>query len=165
MQQASWFASSRSNEWYTNREMVDRVISVLGVIDLDPCSNPPPYNVPATLHYTSRENGLTQPWHGKVFCNPPYSAMPSWMAKLAREVREGHTAEAIALVPARTETRWFLTMWEADALCFWFNRLYFLGGTGGRSPFASVVGYFGRRRKRFTEVFGEVGKIVYPKVV
>jgi hypothetical protein len=85
------------------------------------------------------------------------------MAKLEREIREGHTAEAIALVPARTETRWFLTMWEADALCFWFNRLYFLGGTGGRSPFASVVGYFGPHAERFAAVFGDVGKLIFPK--
>jgi hypothetical protein len=145
--------------------MVDRVISVLGVIDLDPCSSPPPYTVPATLHISRAENGLTQRWMGKIFMNPPYGReLPAWADKLAHEVREKRVKEAITLTPASTDAAWFDLLWGADALCFVSGRLYFIGGDG-RAPFASVVGYFGRRRKRFTEVFGEVGKIVYPKVV
>jgi hypothetical protein len=90
--------------------------------------------------------------------------LPAWADKLAHEVREKRVKEAITLTPASTDAAWFDLLWGADALCFVSGRLYFIGGDG-RAPFASVVGYFGRRRKRFTEVFGEVGKIVYPKVV
>ena len=55
------------DEWLTPPELV----SALGKFDLDPCS---PINRPwdtAKKHYTILDDGLTQPWDGKVWCNPP----------------------------------------------------------------------------------------------
>jgi hypothetical protein len=135
----------------------------MGTIDLDPCSNPPPYNVPATLHMSRRDGGLTQHWHGKVFMNPPYGReLPRWMAKLAHEIQTGRVSEAITLTPARPDTRWFQTLWSADALCFWRGRLQYVG-SATRAPFPSVVGYFGDHAARFGEAFEAVGKVVFPK--
>jgi hypothetical protein len=165
--QLSWYGSSTSAEWYTEAHVIERVVKVLGAIDLDPCSNPPPYNVPAALHYTRDEGGLTPPWGtvtgpSRVFLNPPYGReLARWMDKLADEIRRGRVSEAITLTPARTDTRWFGVLWNADALCFWFNRMYFLNGSDGRAPFPSVIGYFGPRRDVFADVFGDAGKVIF----
>ena len=61
-------SSTGKNEWLTPPCLLDR----LGEFDLDPCS---PVNRPwdtARHHYTVEDDGLRQPWFGRVFCNPPY---------------------------------------------------------------------------------------------
>ncbi|ARU50138.1 hypothetical protein CBR64_00145 [Cellulosimicrobium cellulans] len=65
-----------TDERYTPRWLFD----VLGeMFDLDPAS---PVNggdcVPALVKYTVVDDGLTQPWHGFVWCNPPFSNATPW---------------------------------------------------------------------------------------
>jgi hypothetical protein len=71
----------------------------MGAIDLDPCSNSRESpNVPAARHYTVQENGLEQPWEGKVFLNPPFGpGVEVWFSKLYQERSERRTIEAIVL--------------------------------------------------------------------
>lgn len=65
-------------------------------------------------YYTVRENGLTQPWTGRVWCNPPYSDIGPWVRRAWQVVRAtavgvGWPVEVIAmLLPAnRTEQPWW----------------------------------------------------------
>lgn len=167
--QSSWYSSSASAEWYTEANIIRRVITTLGHIDLDPCSNAPPYNVPAILHMSRTDGGLNQRWHGKVYMNPPYgrgATLPRWISKLAYELRSKRVTEAITLTPARTETVWFQHLWQADALCFWRGRLHFAplvqDGPLYNAPFPSVLAYFGKNPRRFANAFEECGKVIYP---
>jgi hypothetical protein len=76
----------------------------------------------ARRHLTVQDDGLTAPWRGRVFLNPPYgAAISAWMAKMAAH-RNG-----IALVFARTETEWFHdSVWPvARAVLFLKGRLSF----------------------------------------
>jgi len=58
-----------SSDWYTPPEIFD----TLGLVfDLDPCSPGPEHWVPARRVYTKADDGLTQPWEGLVFMNPPF---------------------------------------------------------------------------------------------
>lgn len=60
-----------------------------------------------------------------MFMNPPYGKqIGRWVEHLGTEYAEGCTVEAVALVPARNDTRWFKTMapfppggvqWESGA--------------------------------------------------
>lgn len=60
--------TTSSEEWYTPKE----IIQALGEFDLDPCA-------PSTDFYTARTcftrqmDGLSLPWHGRVWLNPPYT--------------------------------------------------------------------------------------------
>lgn len=64
----SFQRTTQSDEWYTPREIVE----ALGEFDLDPCA-PSRQFYTAKECYTKEENGLTKQWHGRVWCNPPYS--------------------------------------------------------------------------------------------
>ncbi len=100
--------SSDSPEWYTPPHIVAAVVETLATIDLDPCSNLGTPNVPARRHFTADDDGLAQPWVGRVYMNPPYGReIGAWVEKLAHEYEAGRVTEAIALVPARVDTAWW----------------------------------------------------------
>jgi hypothetical protein len=127
-------------EWYTPPEFFDR----LGAhFDLDPASpgaDIVPW-VPAKRHYTPADDGLAQPWHGRVWLNPPYG--PAGVPFIERMMEHG---SGLMLLPARTETRIFQrAMYEADAVCFLADRLHFIRSDGhqGRAAFASALLAFG----------------------
>lgn len=151
--------SHGSDEWYTPREMVERVTNTLGAIDLDPCSNSHVEPaVPAALHYTQSEDGLAQPWHGRVFINPPYGRVVfAWIQKLIAEYSEGRVSQAIALVPSRTDTEWFGRLWDYT-ICFVDGRLKF-SGYDNSAPFPSAVVYLGPNVDGFHRAFATLGAI------
>ena len=105
------------------------IIHALGPFDLDPCA---PLNRPwdtATKHYTVEDDGLSKPWEGRVWLNPPYGKQTFvWMDRLSKH-RSG-----IALIFARTETKGFHeTIWEkAHSIFFFLGRLAFYRVTGER---------------------------------
>lgn len=39
------------------------------------------HNAKAPAFYTIKDDGLTQPWRGNVWCNPPYSDCGAWVRK------------------------------------------------------------------------------------
>lgn len=149
--------SSRSGEWLTPQDIIDRVVCLFGTIDLDPCSNDSELpNVPARRHFTREHDGLSHPWHGRVYMNPPYGRQISeWVSHLVREYRAGRVTEAIALVPARTDTAWFREFKEFPR-CFIHGRLRF-SAHENRAPFPSMVVYLGENTRRFAHVFGDIG--------
>lgn len=153
------FFSSATPEWNTPSHIVDRVLEVLGSIDLDPCSNSRTNpNVPARKCYTKQENGLGQAWTGRVYMNPPYGReIGSWVSKLHNAYQTHNVCEAVALLPARTDTQWFRTL-RPYPKCFVTGRLKF-GEARNSAPFPSVVVYLGHRPSRFTAVFSSLGDI------
>jgi len=67
--------------------------------------------IPAIKHYTELDNGLNQPWFGRVWMNPPYSAPGAWVDKFLE-----HGNGVALLVVSRS--KWFGRLWEeCDALC------------------------------------------------
>lgn len=129
-----------NDEWLTPPHIVE----ALGVFDLDPCS---PINRPwdtALRHLTIEDDGLRQPWEGRVWLNPPYGKEAAkWLEKLADH------GNGIALVFARTETRTFVEqIWKrADALLFLAGRVKFhrVDGSVGKqnSGAPSVLAAYG----------------------
>lgn len=118
-------AVPRSDDWLTPLFLIDR----LGPFDCDPCAS---VHAPARIapdHWTIEADGLTAEWNGRVWLNPPYSEVTPWMARMAV-----HDPGGIALVFARTETRWWQQwVWpHADAILFLENRLAFIEAATGR---------------------------------
>jgi hypothetical protein len=101
------------------------VLDALGPFDLDPCavSEPRPWPT-AAHHYTVEDDGLSKPWFGRVFMNPPYGGPAIVRPWLRRMVDHGR---GIALIFARTETEAFFDfVWRAGtAALFLEGRLTF----------------------------------------
>ena len=119
-------AGMKNDEWLTP----PHVLNALGKFNLDPCAPAlRPWEM-AEQHYTVHDNGLQQPWHGRVWLNPPYGLEAAqWLARLA-----AHGC-GTALVFARTETEMFFeNVWnKASALLFLKGRLHFHYVDGARA--------------------------------
>jgi DNA N-6-adenine-methyltransferase (Dam) len=112
-----------------------QIIAALGPFDLDPCAAVGQPWATARVHYTVVEDGLVQPWFGFVWCNAPFGpGLRHWLARMADH------GNGIALVPARTETHWFVEhVWQrADGLLFLHGRLRFHAIDG--QPAKSTIG-------------------------
>ncbi len=87
--------------------------------DLDPCAarelrralRLPPI---AHVEWDLADDGLSRPWFGHVFVNPPFSDVMPWVEKAATEVKSYSVRTITFLVPAnRTEQPWFQRVQEA----------------------------------------------------
>jgi hypothetical protein len=146
---------SKSPEHYTPAHIVNQVVEVLDAIDLDPCADPRRL-VPAATHYTKDDDGLAYRWAGRVYMNPPYGRdILTWVGKLNESYRDGEVTEAIALLPARTDTRWMRVLAEYPR-CYLWGRLKF-GDAKNSAPFPSVLVYLGKWEEKFVDVFSKVG--------
>lgn len=68
------------------------------------------HNAKCPRYFDEHQDGLTQSWAGeRVWCNPPYSDIGSWVAKAWHEVTTVRPAELVVmLLPAnRTEQAWW----------------------------------------------------------
>lgn len=113
--------------WLTPPE----IIQAMGPFDLDPCAAVDQPWRTATLQYTEEDDGLTQEWPSGAFvwCNPPFGPDAAiWLERVADH------GNGIALTPARTETRWFVSqVWNrATAVLFLHGRPHFHYPDGGR---------------------------------
>jgi phage N-6-adenine-methyltransferase len=139
--------SSTSEHWETPQELLEQLYSVFGVFDLDPCS--PTSNcrtapVRAKAHYTEDDDGLSLPWFGTVFMNPPYGrSLSRWTAKAKAEVEQGNAEVVVALLPARPDTcYWHQDVAGSASIFFLKGRLKF-GNTEQVAPFPSCLVVWG----------------------
>lgn len=107
------------------------VVGAVGPFDLDPCCPAVmPWPTATRMVHHPAEDGLAIQWKGRVWLNPPYGPDAEvWLKKLADH------GDGVALLMARTETRWFFSqVWErADALLFFKGRLHFHRPDGKRA--------------------------------
>lgn len=121
--------TEQKDEWLTP----PYVFELFQPFDLDVCQPVNPPWLIAQRGYNIHDDGLTSPWHGFVWCNPPYGRETGkWLEKM-----RAHN-NGIALVFARTDTIMFHnSVFTADAIFFIKGRLSFYnvegvkGGTAG----------------------------------
>lgn len=160
--------SSKNNEWYTPEKYIQAAREVMGGIDLDPASCAQANEtVRATRYYDIQSNGLDKEWNGRVWLNPPYgrsedgSNQDVWSSRLIDQYHDGVTTEAILLVNAAVDTRWFQRLFNYP-ICFPAQRINFSTpeSTISGSTHGSALVYFGPHDRHFADVFGRFGTVV-----
>lgn len=133
--------SSATDMWATPQSFFDELNNEFH-FTLDPCATKA--NAKCNKFYTIDEDGLQQDWKGEVvFCNPPYGKMiSSWVRKCSQESKKPNTT-VVALLPARTDTRYFhdYIYGKAKEIRFIKGRLKF-GDSKNSAPFPSMVVVF-----------------------
>jgi phage N-6-adenine-methyltransferase len=150
------------NECYTPSQFLDAARAVLGSFDLDPASSEAAQRVvKAERFYTKEDDGLTKPWYGRVWLNPPYGRllMTRFVAKLLDELQAGNVSSAIMLAHSFTDTTWWQASYsQCDAACFPRGRLRF-EGVPTTSAWGHSFLYYGPDRQKFVTRFSLFGCI------
>ena len=166
--------TSETPEWYTPAQVITCVETLFGHIDLDPCSNAKgeDANVPARVHFTREDDGLSQSWrlapytdedgdtsHAvRAYVNPPYGdEIDAWVERTVSAYTSGEITEAVLLVPGRPGSGWWRRL-RAYAVCLVDGRLRFVGADTG-APFPSALFYLGSDLEGFVDSFGGIGEV------
>jgi hypothetical protein len=126
------------------------LIDIIGLSDLDPCGfygpDGKPFVETAKEYYVLPQDGLQLPWHGPVYCNPPYDYNIHWIRK-CRQYHADTKNDVIALIFSKTDTNYFQDhVPKATGINFIAKKLRFIDAEGkqcGPAPSSSVLVAFG----------------------
>lgn len=150
---------SKTGEHETPQDLFDELNEEFGGIPLDVCAWD--WNAKCPAWFTPFDDALSLDWHWVLtdvlherplcWMNPPYGrVIENWIAKAFYEMWHGVTT--IALLPARTDTRWFHDwIWNRFVgkpmpmieVRFLKGRLKF-SNESNSAPFPSMVVVFGK---------------------
>jgi hypothetical protein len=104
-----------TTEWFTPPEIFESMETEFDLDVASPGSRKVPW-IPARKHFTRRDDGLKQSWHGFVWMNPPFglrNGMEDW---IERFIQHGN---GVALVVDFTSTEWWQYLTEhSDFILF-----------------------------------------------
>lgn len=124
-----------SDDYYTPPWVFER----MGIrFDLDVCAPPGGISwIPADRYYTQADDGLAQPWVGRVWMNPPFSLPRPWIERFL-EHRDGVAVFIISI------GRWLHPVWEqADGFHIFRPPVRFVRGVGTEIHYPMAAAAFG----------------------
>lgn len=163
--------SSQTEDWFTHKDIVDRVHAMFGTIDLDPMSCEEANRVvQATTYYTAEMDGLTYPWYGRMLLNPPWGGTDASAVK-RRAVKKlldafelNDVKECVCVMNSNAlTTAWFAPLLKFP-VCLPPRRIPHWGpdGAGGSPNSGTVIIYVGRDLSQFWRHFKDLGQIMVP---
>lgn len=140
-------------------ESVQRVFG--GQIDCDPAAEPAKCHVPARVHLSADDDALQHVWHGRIFLHPPCDApqMTQWIAHLEPQLGDS-VSEAVALLPAWTDTGYFMRLAALEATFVFIRGRLTFHGTKRAAPFPSLLAYWGPDPRSFVTKCGPFGTVL-----
>lgn len=132
--------SSNRDDWETPLELFNQLDAIYH-FDLDVCALP--HNAKCDKYYTPDDDGLSKPWEGTCWMNPPYGRqIGRWMEKAYKSSLVGATV--VCLVPSRTDTAWWHDYaMRASKITYIRGRIKFVGAKHG-APFPCAIVVFGQ---------------------
>lgn len=133
-----WAFSSKHYDYETPLELFN-VLNAEFHFTLDVCASM--VNAKVRNFWTKAEDGLSHSWVNEIcWMNPPYGkALPEWMRKAKHEAHHNQ-ATVVALVPCRTDTRWFWDYCIDEEIRLIKGRLRFKRGLYDSKPTAKDFG-------------------------
>lgn len=114
-----------SDEYYTPPWLFDELAVTF---DVDVAAPATGRTCPAHTYYTQDDDGLTQPWHGMVWCNPPYSAPEAWAQRFTEH------GNGIWLSMLRNG-KWLIPLLDAaDTVRIWVQPRFVTATGGTQTP-------------------------------
>ena len=124
----------------TPKYLFDRISSIFN-FSLDVCALPE--NAKCESYYTPKDDGLSKPWRGGVWCNPPYGReISSWVKKAYEESQKEYNSFVLMLLPARTDTKWWWEYVQGKATLFFIKGRVKFGDHNVGAPFPSVLALY-----------------------
>lgn len=155
---------SGTDEWYTPQEWVALARDIMGGIDLDPAScDAAQTRIQATTYYTIHDDGLSKPWFGRMWLNPPYSQTKRWTDNAISSYDAGAVTEAILLVRPAVGASWYSTLAARFCRAEPLGRIKFVGKDGLQQPkpvHGNTFFYFGGKPDRFSDLFKAAGCVI-----
>jgi len=157
---AGWWQTDTNDEVATAPKLWRPISERIGGFDLDPAAGVEPTPI-ATERYTRADDGLSKPWFGTVWLNPPFSDKTPWYRRLYRHIDDGSVDRAVAIATVDPSADWFHNWFAtADALCFLDGRDWYLGH--GDSPsFSTMLGVW-HPTPALREWLTTMGTVVHP---
>lgn len=152
-------------ELYAPPDIVNRAVTALGAIDLDPASDLSGRSlVPATAVLTRESNGLAHPWPGQVWLYPPQGGQTAaWAAKLLHEYRSKRTTAAIFYAQLDGRAPWWQHLAAEAAVCFPIGAHRAICENGSllpRTRMSSILAYLGPEPERFASAMSDLGVVL-----
>jgi len=138
MPKNDWWQTEENDAVATKRELWQPFAKAVGGFDLDPAAGCEPTQI-ATERYTKEDDGLTSPWFGDVWLNPPFSEKTPWYKRLVDQYWNGDVTRAVALAMVDPSANWFHEWFSTDdVITFLDGRDWYMAGD---SPtFSTQVG-------------------------
>ena len=140
---SNWEAahSSKKHNWATPPELMEAIHNQWGLwsFTLDACAEP--WSAKAPKFYTVQDDGLSQPWNGMVWCNPPYGRdVGAWLEKAYKETRLNRSCKGVfVLTFVRSDTQWWHDYVRyADSVVMLKGRVKFQAGPEDTAPTQSA---------------------------
>jgi len=129
----------------------------LGPFDLDPCAGSATQIAKTNYRLEDWDDGLTQPWEGFVWCNPPFSQKHLWISRMRQH------DNGILILPERGSAPWFGPLAEHCGCYFVLGKkINFIGGPSSNN-LGSVLFPFGDTAKERIRQSGLPGHFVEVK--
>jgi len=159
-----WMLNPKASiqDYFTPSELVDAAREAMGGIDLDAASHwiaNRTHKIPD--YFDINRSAFDNPWHGRVWLNPPYGDNAPWFREIERYAKCGDVTQLCMLSPVWAFTthlaRPVMDLSSAFLLLsptpkFWGNSQ---GRTGTNNPHGIL--YIGPRRDEFLRAFADHG--------
>lgn len=130
--------SSEKTDWETPQYLFDALDNEFG-FTLDVCATME--NRKCKVFYSEHQDAFRLQWRGVCWCNPPYSkGIDRWLERAKKSALE-NAATVVVLVPARTDTNWWMDHARFGEVRFLKGRLKFKGAPTS-APFPSALVIF-----------------------
>jgi hypothetical protein len=159
---SNWWQTDNDNDGVpTSPDLWRPLKNAFGGFDLDPASGCEPQPI-AENRYTKDNDGLSSPWFGTVWLNPPFSDKEPWYRRLVNQYEHGDVTDAAAVATGDPSTVWFHDYFStADLICFLEGRDWYIGH--GSSPsFSTQVGVW-NPTDEVIDVLHRLGTVAEPR--